>query len=69
MKIGMLWFDNSDSPLSTKIEGAVSFYEKKYGRKPTLAVVHPVTQIDEKCSLTVETSRSIMPNHIWIGVE
>jgi len=65
----MLWFDNSNSPLSTKIEGAISFYEKKYGHTPTMAMVNPVTTIDEKCNITVETSRSVMPNHIWLGIK
>lgn len=69
MKIGLLWFDNSKNPLSVKIEGAVSYYEKKFGRKPTVAVVNPTTSIDEKCNLIIETSHSIMPNHIWVGME
>lgn len=69
MNIGMLWFDNSKSPLSTKIEGAVSYYEQKYGHKPTLAVVHPATAIDKDCNIEIETSRSILPNHIWLGMD
>lgn len=69
MSIGMLWFDNSNSPLSAKIEGAISYYEKKYGRTPTLVVVHPATIIDDKCNITVETSNTIMLNHLWVGVD
>ena len=42
MNTGMLWFDNDPkTALSAKIERAVEYYYKKYGRKPNLCLIHP----------------------------
>lgn len=42
MKVGMLWFDNDvKADLNTKVERASAYYQKKYGRTPTLCFVHP----------------------------
>jgi hypothetical protein len=37
----MLWFDNSQTALNIKIQKAVEYYHKKYGRTPDLCLVHP----------------------------
>jgi hypothetical protein len=37
----MLWFDNSQTALTVKIQKAVDYYHKKYGRSPDLCLVHP----------------------------
>jgi hypothetical protein len=37
----MLWFDNSQTALNIKIQKAVDYYHKKYGRTPDLCLVHP----------------------------
>ena len=79
MKIGMLWFDNDPKvDLMLKIERAADYYRQKYGATPTTCIVHP-SMLEEDPSapdapatkngkLTVRTSRSVMPNHFWIGV-
>lgn len=68
MKIGLMWQDSNKSPLSVKIEGAIAFYEAKYGRKPTLAMVNPKDY--EDCNIiAIETSKSIRVNHIWLGIK
>ena len=41
MHTGMLWFDNSQTALNIKIQKAVDYYHKKYGRTPDLCLVHP----------------------------
>ena len=41
MHTGMLWFDNSQTALNIKIQKAVEYYHKKYGRTPDLCLVHP----------------------------
>jgi len=70
MNIGMLWFDNSKSLLSCKLEKAIDFYQEKYGKTPTAFYVNPSTAIDSDCKgLNIQISKSIMPNHIWLGVE
>jgi len=74
MTSGMLWFDNSNTTLAQKIQKAAAYYEKKYGRKPDLCLVHPSmflpdTGVGEGMSLTVRPYRPVLPGHIWIGIE
>ena len=79
MNIGMLWFDNDPkAEFSTKIERAASYYRNKYGRTPNLCFVHPSMLHENHSddpqkpvksgSVEVRTSRSVMPNHFWIGI-
>jgi hypothetical protein len=42
MHTGMLWFDDTQSTLDTKIRKAAEYYKKKYGRAcPTCASCTP----------------------------
>ena len=77
MHTGMLWFDNSQTALNIKIQKAVDYYHKKYGRTPDLCLVHP-SMLDaqernerqfEFNKLTVRPYRPVLPGHIWIGIE
>jgi hypothetical protein len=75
MHTGMLWFDNSQTALNIKIQKAVEYYHKKYGRTPDLCLVHP-SMLDaqnqrqlEINKLTVRPYRPVLPGHIWIGIE
>jgi len=72
MHTGMLWFDNSQTTLKTKIQKAREYYRKKYGRVPDLCLVHPSmlkdTNVEEE-KITVRPYRPVLPGHIWIGVE
>ena len=77
MHTGMLWFDNSQTALNIKIQKAVDYYHKKYGRTPDLCLVHP-SMLDtqernqrqlEIDKLTVRPYRPVLPGHIWIGIE
>ena len=77
MHTGMLWFDNSQTALNIKIQKAVEYYHKKYGRTPDLCLVHPsMLDTQEKNQRTVEINkltvrpyRPVLPGHIWIGIE
>jgi hypothetical protein len=77
MHTGMLWFDNSQTALNIKIQKAVDYYHKKYGRTPDLCLVHPsMLDAQEKSQRTVEINkltvrpyRPVLPGHIWIGIE
>jgi hypothetical protein len=80
----MLWFDNSQTALNIKIQKAVDYYHKKYGRTPDLCLVHP-SMLDSQNQrqletpalasgagvnkLTVRPYRPVLPGHIWIGIE
>lgn len=78
MNIGMLWFDNDPkAEISTKIERAARYYREKYGRQPNICFVHPsmlqegyLTRPGEKerNPIEVRASKSVLPNHFWIGV-
>jgi hypothetical protein len=72
MTQGMLWFDNSKEMTDVKIANAVTYYEKKYGRKPTLVLVHP-SMIEPGLMLSINgaeihTYRPVLPGHIWVGM-
>jgi hypothetical protein len=72
MEIGMLWFDDSQLDLDKKISRAVAFYGEKYGRPPTLCLIHPITLDGEKeivAGVQIRQASSVMPDHFWIGVE
>lgn len=77
MHTGMLWFDNSQKPLETKIKNAMDYYQKKYGRVPDLCLVHPSMMKDDMRikatfmidKLTVRPYRPVLPGHIWVGIE
>ena len=75
MHTGMLWFDNSQAALTVKIQKAAAYYEKKYGRKPDLCLVHPEMLSSESGSLgaqqgiSVRPYRPVTPGHMWIGIE
>ena len=80
MNVGMLWFDNdSKADLFAKIERAASYYLDKYGKSPNVCYVHPCmtrtlatpkdnTEPIRAGSIEVRTTRSVLPNHLWIGV-
>ena len=81
MNIGMLWFDNdTKAGLDTKIERAAAYYRNKYGKNPTLCFVHPSMLPPKDPSkekepeqiksgdVEVRATRSVLPNHFWIGV-
>lgn len=69
----MLWFDDSKDTLSVKIQRAAAYYQKKYGHAAELCLVHPSAlkdqKIDELTGITVRPYRSVLPGHLWIGVE
>jgi len=71
----MLWFDNSQTALTVKIQKAVDYYNKKYGCQPDLCLVHPslISDTDKEplkaLKVTVRPYRPVLPGHIWIGIE
>ena len=75
MHIGMLWFDNDPrTTLSVKIQKAMEYYSKKFGRVPDLCLVHPsMLESGQKQfelgTLIIRPYRPVMPGHLWIGVE
>jgi hypothetical protein len=74
MDVGMLWFDGDrEKQLEKRIGQAALYYLKKYGRRPNLCLMHPLTMRDEKLEQTeglqVRMSTAVLPDHFWLGVE
>lgn len=71
MRTGMLWFDNNDQhDMESKLKRAVDYYEKKYGKRPSVCVVHPLTMVGkdtEMLGLDIRTSNTVLPHHFWLG--
>ena len=72
MNIGMLWFDNDPkTDLSVKIEQAAKYYQNKYGQAPNHCIVNPsmlAKQKSETSGVKVTFNPTILPNHLWIGI-
>jgi len=72
MKIGMLWFNNdTKAALEIRVQQAADYYRNKYGKTPNMCFVHPNTQgvCEYKTNgIELRTTRTVMPNHFWIGV-
>lgn len=80
MKTGLLWYDNDPvKELVEKVRRAAAHYERKFGRAPTLCLVHPshVNGKGKKAGNNGNTSagdveiragRSVLPNHFWLGI-
>jgi hypothetical protein len=51
----------------------VTYYRRKYGRRPNLCIIHPMTAGEDSISqvegLAIRKSVSVLPDHFWIGVE
>jgi hypothetical protein len=76
MTTGMLWFDDSNKPLAEKVATAAGYYLKKYGQAPETCMVHPSMQDgvhevkgSSGSTITVRPMGSILPGHLWLGVE
>lgn len=70
MKSGLLWYDASSNPIEVKIADAAKRYLDKFGIKPNTCFVNdkdyaPGASIPH---LNVAPKRTILPNHVWIGV-
>lgn len=69
MRIGMLWADFSKLPFVEKCAGAIAYYTEKYGHAPTAIWCNPATATSEIPGITIVQSRSILPNHFWVGLD
>jgi hypothetical protein len=80
MNVGMLWFDNdTKSELLAKVTRAADYYNDKYGKHPNLCYAHPSmansipkskpeNQSINLGDIEVRLTKSVLPNHLWIGI-
>lgn len=84
MELGMLWFDgDTQRPLQERLERAARYYSQKYGRRANTCYAHPntidsvgnrsgrkgVKREELVAGMVVRPSRTVLPNHFWLGVE
>ena len=73
MFTGMMWFDNDPkTALTEKVRQAAEYYKNKYGRIPDVCLVNPKMMPEGEAhegKITVRANRSVLPGHLWIGVE
>jgi hypothetical protein len=72
MDTGMLWFDDSNRPLTEKVETAVAYYQDKYEHSPNLCAVHPsmLPEGDTKMGrIEIRGASAVMPHHFWLGID
>jgi hypothetical protein len=72
MNVGMLWFDNDPhTDLGKKVARAAAYYQNKYGQAPNLCFVHPSMVKEQPLkagAIELRPSRSVLPNHFWLGI-
>ncbi|MBN1219238.1 MAG: hypothetical protein JXM69_09950 [Anaerolineae bacterium] len=73
MKEGLLWFDNDPRrKLSDKIGQAVTRYQVKFGRRPTVCYLN-VAELNgesgEIKGIRLQPASNVLRHHFWIGVE
>lgn len=63
----MLWYDGSTAPVADRVSRAATFYEEKYGRRPTRCLVPKGTDATGLTGLTCVEDQYVLPNHLMIG--
>jgi hypothetical protein len=69
---GLLWFDNSDRPLSEKAAQAAARYREKFGHYPTICLV-PADALDgqpqEVNGVQLKGASNVLRHHFLVGVD
>ncbi len=71
MKSGLLWYDAApNTTLDKKITDAVNRYREKFGTMPNTAFVNEKDYTPDLAvrEVKVTPKRTILPNHVWVGV-
>jgi hypothetical protein len=71
-KIGLLWYNPKlMQDYDKALDEVRDYYYKKYNRSGSVTVyVNPSCVKETKLQgITIKATRSVLPNHIWIGQE
>jgi hypothetical protein len=71
MELGELFLiENPRLSLKQRVLWAAERYQRKYGQRPTLCLVHPSLIEGERRfgRLKLEAKKSVLPNYLWLGV-
>ena len=71
LRIGMLWYDNSQDPLSIRVERAAEYYLHKYGQAPNCCHVEANAALvpESVGGIDIVKSSWVLRNHLWMGVD
>lgn len=72
MQIGLLWYDDGNAELATKISQAVKRYRERLGAEPNVCYVNPQSLLKGEPkveNIVVRTSAKVLQHHLWIGQE
>ena len=73
MKEGLLWYDNDPKhSLAVKVDQAVTRYQARFGRKPTVCYLNEVDlngHVDEVKGIRLQPKSNILPYHLLVGEE
>ncbi len=74
MEFGLLWYDDTTTrSLEDKVTRAAAQYEHKFGQPPTVCFINPAMlngngKAAEANGVRIETLRTVLPNHFWVGI-
>lgn len=72
---GMLWrIEDKRQPLAEAVRQAADYYQAKYGLAASACWVHPGMLPPDGAAVTVgvirvRANRTVLKNHLWLGVE
>lgn len=79
MDIAMMWFDDGKRALREKVLRAAGYYAGKYGVRPDVCLVNPLTPLPGPAPVCLEAGEGwqvkvdvygpVLPGHLWVGVE
>jgi hypothetical protein len=76
MDIGLLWYrEDKKRKWPEEIDSAAKYYQSKYGSVPTICYVNPADweTYDKRhtriAGMSIRPNRTVITNHIWLGVE
>lgn len=72
MDIGeLVLIEDSRLSVEQRVLWAAGRYQRKYGRKPTLCLLHPSLLNGKRkrvAGLKLEPRKSVLPNYLWVGI-
>ena len=72
MEFGELFLiEDPHMNLEQRVLWAAERYQRKYGRRPTLCMLHPSLLKGEGRRLgrlRLEAKKSVLPNYLWVGM-
>jgi hypothetical protein len=70
--VGWLWLDDSDKPIEEKIQGALSYYQKKYNRSPKVVALSRKQYRQKDVPIAIGAipvilDQYVLTHHIYVG--